>query len=333
MKKLRLILVWAVLAYPITWIFQKVVGIPIFDSYHEILYSGYVILYACWDWLLILFLTYIFNRNIVQIKYDTLEKIRQSRFHAEVDRWFDTPYIPPLMMYYLLNPPQSVSTDIYKSVSNRFYQLVVFAFRDRVFINGQSSSYYPAARKSHWRIIGLKEFLKTSLVSILIVGWFASVTINDPESWLFGNERFSIPVVIFLGLYVAMKIQAYLEMSYNKLDVVIEDHFGEKEPKVSWPEVFPDQPKGKVITAAWQAETEKRQRYTNLIKEQQLYNNPNYRNHALAPYPYPSDSIPEWAENIEIPAPLEKTPSMNGKSKKNNKVTKGNVVNFRRRES
>lgn len=336
LSKMKMVIFWAVIAYPATWILQFVFKIPIFNEYKEILEFFYTAFYSWWDWMLIALFSYLVTREIVNTKFETMEKIRSNRLVTEMERWVETPYIPPIMAYYLINPPQAVSTDIRKVVDNRFYQRVITFFRDRIYINASFSSLDPLERDSNIKNIGYKDLAALIAAFGFVLGWFGAVTLSDPSKWIYGWERFSIPLVLYLSLYTSMKLQAIMEMRYSKLDKVLTKHFGEAEPHYRWREFFPDQPKGETLLLAWKAECEKRQRYTNMLQgglmEVQHYSNP-----ALAPYPYPSQELPHWVdeldnyyvEKMELMANSEqKTIPLKKKNKQQN-----NVVNFKRKPS
>ncbi|WP_066297462.1 hypothetical protein [Bacillus sp. FJAT-29937] len=301
LSKLKKVLVWAVIAYPLSWLIEKLLKIPIFETYQSFLQISYQYLYQWWDWLLILLLSYLISKNIAEVKYETMELVRRNRLLSELERWAETPYVPPLMFYYLMNPPQAVSGDLRKITDNRFYQMVVSFFRDRIYIHGQIQRKLPIERPSLWKVIGIKDLFITLAAFSIGFLWFSFVTLHSMDNWISGWERFTIPGVIYFALYSSMKLQGYLEMRYKKINQTIKQHFGEVEPQILWRELFPDQEKGKTIISAWEAEREKRQRYTNMLQGNVFVSEiiQNYSNPALAPYPYPSKEIPDWAESME----------------------------------
>lgn len=300
-NKLKKILLWAFIAYPLSWLIQIVLKVPIFETYHSFFQSFYQYFYQWWDWIVIVLLTYLISKNIAEVKYETMELVRRNRLHTELERWAETPYVPPIMVNYLLNPPQAVSGDIRKVIDNRFYQMVVSFFRDRVYINAQIQRKLPMDRPPLWKVIGPKDLLITLATLSVSLLWFSFVSLDSLEKWVYGWERFTIPGVIYFSLYSSMKIQGYLEMRYKKMDQVIKQHFGQEEPEFFWREFFPDKEKGKTIIAAWEAEREKRQRYTNMLQGNVFVSEviQNYSNPALAPYPFPSQEIPIWTDSME----------------------------------
>lgn len=299
--KLKKIFIWIVIAYPLSWVLEKALKIPVFQTYQDLLQILYQYLHQWWDWIFIAGITYLISKNIVEIKYETMELIRRKRFIAEVERWEETPFVPPIVVFYLFNPPQAVSSDMRKIIDNRFYQLIVSYFRDRVYINAKISRKIAVNRQPLWKIIGYKEIGITIFVCSLLFSWFSYVSFENMANWIYSWERFTIPGIIYFALYISMKIQGYIDMRYSKMDRVLKKHLGE-EPNISWREFFPDQDKGKTLLAAWEAEREKRQRYTNLFQGNVFVTDKiqNFTNPALAPYPYPSTEIPEWTKNMEL---------------------------------
>ncbi len=262
---------------------------------------GYNFIYSWWDWLLITGITYYVCRNISEIKYDTQEEIRNNRFVYEMERWQNTPYVPPLLFFYLTNPPQSYSNNAAKAVNNRFYQTVVNYFRDRVFINAFYNSPNPQNRPDFWQVIGALDIFKTILAFSLALGWFSAVTLSSPNNWFSGWERFSIPPIFYLSMYFVMKVQAYAEMSYSTLDEILLNYFGQHDPRITWRELLQDQDRGHIVLSAWQAEREKRQRYTFIVRNMPVPEYiSQYTNPSLAPYPYPSQQLPDWVDQMEL---------------------------------
>lgn len=333
MSKVKRLLLWIAVLYPVSWIVQKLSKIPVFDLYNEFLHSTYEFIYEWWDWLLIAGVSYVITKSIVEVKYETMELIRRNRFKFEIARWSDTPYAPPVLFFYLINPPQSVSMQMGKEIENRFYQMVVNYFRDRVFINAEYHNQNPQEREPQWKIVGLKDISKTIMVFLIVFIWFAKVSLMDLSSWINGWERFTIPAVLYFSLYVALKIHAYYEMSYRNLDQVLGNTFGEPEPRILWRELFPDQHKGETLLSAWEAEREKRQRYTLLYRSGFVPEKITiFDSLALAPYPYPYEGLPKWVDDMEAHyqekvkgwAAHEATKPQKPKNKGN-----GNIVEFK----
>ncbi|MED4400281.1 hypothetical protein [Metabacillus fastidiosus] len=300
MIKWKRLLVGASIFYPISWVIQSLAGIPIFDLYNEVLYVAYEVIYEWWDWILISIATFMSSKNIIEVKYETMELIRRNRFFSEIERWANTPYVPPILFFYLINPPQSVSSKIEKTIDNRFYQMIINFFRDRIYINAEYQSDTPYERLPLWRVIGIKELVKTILIYTIVFFWFSSVCFTDLSNWINGWERFTLPAVIYFSLYIAMKMQAYFDMTYAKMDRVLTQTFSQPEPLVRWRELFIDHHRGQTVLAAWEAEREKRQRYTDLYRNGFVPDTiTHFTNPALAPYPYPYRELPTWIDDMD----------------------------------
>ena len=292
---------WSLLLYVGTFAIEWLLDIPIFSTYVRFLQFTKSFLQDWWDWILIIGISIYLCRNIVEIKYETQERIREKRFYSEINRYQNTPYISPLFFYYLTNPPQSYSRNGIREIENRFYQSVINAFRDRVYINAHYNNETPYNRLPLTTLIGYMDLFKTIGVFSLALGWFASITINNPHNWLTSWERFSIPAIVFLSMYFVMKIQAYVEMRYSILDKVLLSYYGEPVPKIRWIELLPNEARGVIILKVWEAERERRQRYTFLVHNQPVPDIiTHYSNPTIAAFPYPSLPLPDWGDQAEL---------------------------------
>lgn len=293
-------------AIPATAILQFVSSDATFQPYSmykETLGSIVYFIVEWFDVLFLAFLTFRLNKNVKYVKYNTQENIRRSLFVSEINRWKDTPYISPLMFYYLMNPPQAFSPWLSDNVENRFYQEVVNAFRDRVFINAQYTTPAPNKRMNIVKIIGLQSLLAVLLLLVSIGGYTGYMLLNYPlDTLINGWPKYTIPFLILAAAYTVMKIQAFVTTaSWSNIDEMLIHYFQEIEPRITWRSCFQDQ-KGDIIIKAWQAECERRMRDTYLVRNKPLPFSPTemvYDNKALPPYPFPSIDLPDWAQASE----------------------------------
>lgn len=302
-KIIRMTIIVAVLAFPVFGIIQWIAPEQIkpLDQYLDFLSYIWKYVYEWGDWGIVAFLSYMFAKSAITY-YDTAEKIRYNRLIAEIDRWGRTPYIAPLHYFYLISPPPSYSSYIKDVAENPFYQQVVDLFRNRVYIDAAFTSGEPGPKPSRIKVIGGATITAVVVGLLLVVGFLALLyKYKTPDTWFTGFDKFAIPFLTFLLSWISQQIYAIMMVSNTKiLDRRMFEVFDEPEPRILWRDVFPDR-RGEIILKAWKAEREKKQRYHYYLKnkpvpaeEQFVYDNP-----ALAPYPFPSSSIPEWASEME----------------------------------
>ena len=90
---------WGLLLYVGSFAIEWLLDIPIFSNYVRFLQFTKSFLQEWWDWILIIGISIYLCRNIVEIKYETQERIREKRFYSEISRYQDTPYISPLIFF------------------------------------------------------------------------------------------------------------------------------------------------------------------------------------------------------------------------------------------
>ncbi|TCS84555.1 hypothetical protein [Tepidibacillus fermentans] len=275
--------------------------------------------------------------------YNKAEEIRLNMFWLETARWERTPYIAPLHLYYLLAVPNSYSPYIKDISKNKFYQIVMNQFRSRVYTNTGHSSLEPSRKPSRLKIIGIKSFFPIIAGIGLEVLFFYSLYDTKPiNKWFTGLERFLIPVVVFIASWVIQQILAIIIFSNpRKLRKAIENMFDEPEPKIPWREAFPDKKLGQMIIQSWQYHVDLKQRalYKYLNIPYPVDNKWEYEDKTIAPYPFPSEQIPEWADEIEQVYfnsvdqwREEQLQTVNKQVKVTKDKSKGKVVKFTKRK-
>jgi hypothetical protein len=282
-----------IVLYPLFAFVQWMTDVNVLEQYHTLILNW-------WDWLLIGLLTYTLLKRVLPTKVILKEKIREKLFYSEFNRYSNTPFMPPVLIMYLLNPPSTLSNDLYVSVKDRFYQKVVNAFRDRVYIHADYKTPLPKDRIPFYLVVGLKDILLIAGSISVSFGWFVGVVMSDYTLFINGWERFSIPFVTALSIFGALRLQALMEMRYTGLDIDLQNILGDPYIKKTWRESFPDKELGEAIIHTWEAERERKMRYTyqarNLPVPDVIQ---DYFNPALAPFPFPSNEIPAWADQIE----------------------------------
>lgn len=300
---LKLTILFGIMAFPVLGIIQWIAPehIKPFDTYMELLSHVWEYVSEWGDWVIVLFMTYMFL-NSTKAYYETMEKIRYNQLVAEIVRWGKTPYISPLHYFYLLSPPASNSSNLKDVAENPFYQQVVDFFRNQVYIDSAFSSGEPGPKAKWYKIAGASTIISVIVGLGLIAGFFYILNqMKSPETWFSGWDKFTIPFLAFLLSWVSQQIYAIVKVGGRKeLDKRMLELFKEPEPRIPWRDMFPDR-RGQTVLKAWKAEREQKQRYYYYLKNKPvpaegdfIYDSP-----ALAPYPYPSDNMPDWADEME----------------------------------
>lgn len=304
MKKILLLLL---VFYPLLFLFDKTQGTTYFIGYHQFLLKT-------WPYLLAIAVSFYLLKKHTYYRYDEMEKLRYRLYQAERNRWLHTPYVPPIMLMYLKNPPGPYSPFLYDYVNNTFYRTVVNDFRDRVYILSDFDSFEPDSRDSYIETVGMRSIMRIVFYLGGVIVWLFYWVFLSPSGFLEGWEVFSIPLIV-VGLYRSYTlIQVYLDQRYSILDEQYE--LNDVNRKITWREAFPDTEIGKTFTRAYYVEMERRARFNYQLRNQRVpenmeeFNNPNF-----APYPYPAQSIPQWENEYEM-VMEQKQQELNESSKK-----------------
>ncbi|KIV58914.1 hypothetical protein AM501_24070 [Aneurinibacillus migulanus] len=323
-------LIIAVVLYPILIFIQWLspVYIAPIQSYHLALYTIYVNLFLYGDWILIILLSYKMVSS-TNVYYEVAEKIRLNRLIFEFNRWVRTPYISPLHFFYLVSPQSSYSPVLKDKVFNRFYQKVIDLFRDRVFINASYETHFPEPVPTILQVLGKDVLLSVVTGVATLIGFFIYLAVSkDFSQWFTGFERFTIPFLVVISSWVGQYLYAMIKHGSGQ-DIVhtLHAYYKGEAPNITWRELFPDKPNGQIIIKAWLAERERRQR--NFYYHQNLPlpadNNFVFNCPTLAPFPFPSNEIPDWAHEVESHYIKKELKQSNKQHKKPYYVTKMNT--------
>ncbi len=294
----------AIIAIPVLAMIQWLTPdhIKPYSAYMELVSFSWDYVLVWGDWLIIVLLSYKFATSFTTY-YKVAEEIRMRRFTSEVQRWERTPYISPLMLYYLMAPPVSYSPYLHEAVNNTFYKTVMNMFRSRVYIDLGFTDADPQP-KPHWlKVVGVSRFVPSLLGSLLFFGFFYQLyQIKPMNEWFSGWERFAIPVLVLLASWVGQQLYAIKVVGRgNLVDQALFECFQQVEPRISWRDVFPDRHYGEIILKAWNAASERQQRnyYEFQCRPLPANNKLVMDCPSLAPYPFPEQSIPAWAGEME----------------------------------
>lgn len=289
-------LLLAIAAYPITLVIQWVSDKTPFTDYNH--YIGYVFGHY-WDWIAVVFATLLLSRSTDKtVKY--VDEMRNRHYDLEFHRWMDTPYIAPLHLYHMVSPPNALTGDAKSQALDPFYKRVVSDFRDRVYINARYTAFDPKSKPTVSMVIG-KPLLSQLLVNaVAFVVSIAGMFYLNPISHLTdGWGKALIPVAAYFLFQAANILKAINLARPNKTYDFIKKHFDEEEPKFTWRDLFPDRPQGEAILFAWRADCERRQRLAYEASDRPVPIKMEYTSPGLAPKPFPSEEIPQWADSAE----------------------------------
>ncbi|MEX3625020.1 hypothetical protein [Viridibacillus arvi] len=289
MKKL----IWIVLLYPILWVIDYLSDSQLLQTYHSFLISY-------WKLVIIGFITYYIYIKTRSFANEELEDMRERQYLSEAQRYYNTPFVPPITMMYLLNPPIAFSNYDIDNVNNTFYRTVVNSFRDNVYRMVDYPETKPMERKPFSRVVGFKRWSRFSAYTTIPLSWLGYWLVRDPAALLHGWQLFSLPFVfiaLLRGVYILQAISTHLP---SLLDIRLRNE-NVLETLYTWREVFPDCQMGIVILRAYEAEKESRMRYEYIARCITVPSTTeHYANATFPPYPYPSPSIPEWSEDMEF---------------------------------
>jgi hypothetical protein len=326
------VLLLAIAAYPITLVVQ------LFS--HDIkpftIYNGMIIHFFgnFWAWMVVA-LALLFFANKANVLVKTIETLRERLYYLEIMRWRDTPYISPLHLFYLMSPPTSITNDKKRMAYDELYKRVTEDFRGRVFINAKYSSFEPGPTPTIWKVAGKQVWI--SLITNTIIGALAVAGpfyINPLPHLFDGWAKAFIPVAFFFLLSNFYILRALQIGHPTKTYRDIEHHFGEKNPKVTWRDIFPDTPNGETVLFAWKADCDKRQRLAYELSKITVPDKMDYTSTGLAVRPFETMEIPEWAPIAEQMFIDQQNTYKHQAKEKHRKVAKesnGRVVEFKKR--
>lgn len=260
-------------------------------------YIGFLKLY--WDVIIVLFCSYYLYQKNKGYQYSVSEGIRESQFFSEVRRYNGTPYIPPLLLLYLKNPPGSIYPSDYEYVNDTFYRTVVNVFRDRIYILQEITAIEPAERSSYLLdIVGPKRLGILAFYVIAPFLWYYLVTQGLGLSLLNDWPLLTLPLICLSFRRAVSLMKGILTYLPHRLTADLSEN--NCEMKVTWRDAFPDREIGRTFIKAYYFELEKRQRYELTIQGKKVPNKyPVWNNGNFAPYLYPSEEIPVWESEYQ----------------------------------
>lgn len=312
MKKL---LIWVVLLYPILWIIDFLSDSHLAKSYYEIILNY-------WKVGLVSLIAYWFYMKSKTFIYNELEDMRERQFFAEVQRYANTPFVPPILMMYLLNPPIAFSIYDMDNVNNPFYRTVINNFRDNIYRLVDYPDINPQERKHFLSIIGLKRMSLLVIYMGLSLGWLGYWLVVDPAALSNGWQLFTLPLIFIALLRSVYMLQAITSHLPSILDARMKRE-NVTEKLYTWPDLFPDKLMGQTLLRAYYAEKETRMRYEHMARNLVVPNTTDdYQNPYFPPFPYPSQEIPNWNEDMQnlVQEKLNERKGNSPKQARNNKV-------------
>ncbi|WP_240416564.1 hypothetical protein [Paenibacillus periandrae] len=287
-----------IIAYPTTYAIQKAIpSIQPFSGYMKML--EYLADHKTLCFVILLTVLFTGSKQLYAI---TAKEIKLRHLDLEVQRWNFTPYIAPLHLYYMFFPQQSYIKSNRAIASDFTYRTTVDHFRNRIYYNANYNTFEPNKRPSLFLLIGPK--IIAEIIGYFVAFMFSLVTLlNDKpiSEWDSDWHVFAIPVLIFLIRRVYYLIKSVMDsgVRYNHVEKFFNDNYGEKEPRIKWHELYPNQQIGATILDVWKKECEIRQRlydqsYNRGENKVLIFDCPS-----LPERPFTEEDIPEWAEGSE----------------------------------
>ena len=244
--------------------------------------------------IIVLFICAYFSQNKM-FYYRTLESIRRQEFEMELKRYDLTPYVPYLLMQYLLNPPSGFYTrkNAKFEESYTFYRHIVSYFRSQVYQSKGGEAVGP--KYSYKQVVKPNVVMITGALSITgLFLLYIQVKYGIADFWFYSYDGYGkfafVPFYVLTGWGLS---QLLAVLHYPKSSHI----FSIKEDEVSnllWEEVLPG-----TYYAEWMEEVNKSYQQ-NLIDL--------YGSQAAGAMPcYPQDLYPtEMPKNIFYPVPGNK---------------------------
>jgi len=265
-----------------------------YTEYKRLIGEAWTFIVDHWEWTAVVVITPILCRGAYKLYAPLAEEIRQNQFEKELIRWLNTPYISPLHHLYMIRPPRWVRWEVKNPYRNTFYKFVVQAFRDIVYRPYDYQEFEPTGKRPNvWQVVPKKAWVSMAIY-MMIAAAILTFNYRQNSTHLFdGYYVFTIPLLLALLSRVLVMIIAIVDHAgWKKIDRLLIETFGEKEPKTRWVELFPNQSKGKVILETWKAECRLRQ-------DRDTSASFTYENPAIPNCPYPEEQIPSWATNYD----------------------------------
>lgn len=306
-KHILWIIVGILLMYPLTGVIESLpfTDIKPYTKYREFMEPIWEYIFANFSWIVIAFISFIIIKIMPEIMYKYQEKIRLNQYINERDRWSHTPYIAPLMLYYMLCPPIAFSKKLDKQAYNEFYPLVVNDFQNRVSINAKFTSHVPLKRKSAIRVVG------PTIIAMMLLNYLAfafvlhSIITNFRtfDSFVNSDAKFLIPIVLYTSGYATAILFAIVKTApWSLLDKKLKQYFEEyaQEPRIAWVDIMPDTDIGYGIIKMWERDAYRRIQLTYKLSGKSLPHNPNnivWNNPTIPGNPFPETLDFSWVPN------------------------------------
>jgi hypothetical protein len=302
-KRIVIVVVLLLAAYPITGLIQVMPFIDAapYTAYEEFMKPIWIFISDNFGEMVIAIATCIVVIRLPEVMYDYQEILRWRQYYFEYLRWKDTPFIAPLMLYYMMSPPDSFSNRTIKQAHSDFYPSVVRNFQDRVAINSAFNSSDPKKRKSAFRVIGSK-IMGVILMHVIALGlmlYYAASGTGIVDTFAQSYAKYLIPIVIHIAGYILVIILAIAKTArWSVVDKRLKAYFYEKhlhhEPRILWLNLLPDTDYGLGILKMWKRDCYRRIQLTYDLKER---NFPHHANEIIWDNPtIPSNPFPDYLD-------------------------------------
>lgn len=342
------IFVLSIVAFPVLGIIQFFSRgeITPYTDYVEFIGPIYGFLKSHFGWFVVAILSYMVVVRKLEVKYRIQEIIRKRQYYFEYERWRDTPYIPPILYFYMMSPPTSFSPyDVKDHADNDFYPKLVRDFQSRVSMHANFCAEEPTKRVSVLRVIGFKIisnwFIHLGVLAAII--YFVAPGLSIIEVFTKTNAKFLIPVILHIIAYNTMVVIAVVQTaSWKLLDNKLMKYFNERylhhEPRIPWVDLLPDTDAGYGIEQMWVRDCFRRIQVTYEIKGWTFPHNTEqikWVNTSIPSNPFPDNFdmswVPKAREHVQAVKQRWQHESENKKYKAIQKTkgkTKGQVVAF-----
>lgn len=277
---------------------EKIVHMVTF-LYHFVLHN--------WVWFILFMIIPFFTKSFYKWDVNISDEIRLRILKIEIERYLNTPYIAPLHLLYMLQPPRWLKNEYRFPFQHPLYIEAAQAFSEIVYFKFEFKLFEPKSRVPFFKTVSKHIYLKLLLCLGTIVIGTPIIIMSAPLTNAY--TVLLLPFILKSCIITGLIIKAlYKYGRYSKLEKQITNFFGEPNPKVTWLELYPNTAAGQKIILTWKSEVTLRQvrerayrqNHMNLdlsapkSYDQSLRNPAPYDMKPIPPCPFPSEQVPNW---------------------------------------
>jgi hypothetical protein len=276
-----------------------------------------------WQWLIVIMLVPILCRKGFFLYFEVTVDLKVNRLKSEISRWLGTPYISPMMSFYILNPPPDSTLSEKFDKTNRLYSLAIDTLRENIYTKFEIKNKKPVENPVYWfRIIPVNIWYKLCINIAIFTGLSYYLLNNNPSNPFEDGFKYSIPILCgLIARIFGIGLSILNHATWGGTQRLIKNKYGAKDPLFPYTDFFGDQPMAEQVIDVWQSVYDDKKRkatgYNPVIPMPEL--------------PYAAKEIPFWGDEQR-----DKVNRFINKKSKQDTITgvkqqqKSNVVQFKK---